>query len=225
MTKYAEELDTATAVLAAARADRAIADRRRGPAAAARGGRGRRCTRSTRSTTPRRSPTGMATPGCRWRVRGLRWWRSSRSPSSPPRSGSPPTPGSGTSVTPWSWATASRGCGAAWSPGTCGRTWRGGSPTRPSRSHPTAASFVDRHVAPCGAQDRTRPAGTPRRRGDRHPHAGAGRGTAAGEGGRPVLHRRGPAGLLRRHRRRCTGSSTWPTPSTSNTPSPGWPPS
>ena len=67
MTKYAEELDTATAVLAAARADRAIAD-----AAEARllqhAVTGRRCTRSTRSRTPPRSAdrygdTGMPVAG------------------------------------------------------------------------------------------------------------------------------------------------------------------
>ena len=43
--------------------------------------------------------------------------------------------------------TGSRGCGAGWSRVTSGRGWPGGSPTRPSSSHPEAAAFVDRHVA------------------------------------------------------------------------------
>ena len=76
-----------------------------------------------------------------------------------------------------------------------------------------------------GAQDRPRPARTARGRGDRHVHAGPGRGTPAREGRRPVLHDRAAADLLRRHRRRCTASSTWPTPSTSNKPSAASPPS
>ncbi len=90
----------------------------------------------------------MATPGCRSRVRVRRWWRSSRSPSSPPRSGSPPTP-------------ARRYVGHALElrhrlPRVWRRVVKGD--LRPYLARrvadqtlslsPEAASFVDRHVAP-----------------------------------------------------------------------------
>ena len=53
----------------------------------------------------------------------------------------------GTSATPSSSPTASRGSGAAWSRVTSGRGWPAGSPTRPCSLSPEAAAFVDRHVA------------------------------------------------------------------------------
>ena len=216
MTKYAEELDTASAVLAAARADRAIAD-----AAEARLLQHAVAWAAMHSVDSIEDAAtiwraGTATPGCRWRVRVRRWWRSSRSPSSPPRSGCPPMPGSGTSATPSScahrlprvWRRVVKGDLRAW--------LARGSPTRPCCSHPEAAAFVDRHVAPCGAQDRPRPARTPGGRGDRDLHARPGRGTPAGEGRRPVLHGRAAADLLRRHRRgaRRAGPGRRPRPRT-----------
>ena len=79
---------------------------------------------------------------------------------------------------------------------------------------------MDAHVAPTRAQDRPVPAARSGRAGDRPVHARPRRGTTAGEGRRPLLHHRGPAGLLRRHREPCTASSTWPTPRTSRPPSP-----
>ena len=102
MTKYAEELDTATAVLAAARADRAIADVPRPDLLQAAVDWAAMHSVDSIEDAATICEAGTATPGCRSRVRVRRWWRSSRSPSSPPRSGCPPMRVSGTSATPWS---------------------------------------------------------------------------------------------------------------------------
>ena len=135
MTKYAAELDTASAVLAA----RVTSGGSPTPPRPA-------CCRHAvhvggdaldrldprtrrRSGEGRYGDTGMPVAG-----EGARWWRSSRSPSSPPRSGCPPMPGSGTSATPSSSPTGCRGCGGGWCRVTCGRGWPAGSPTRPSCS-------------------------------------------------------------------------------------------
>ena len=67
---------------------------------------------------------------------------------------------------------------------------------------PEAAGVCGPARRPGGAQDRPRPARPAGRGGDRHPHARAGRGTPAREGGGPVLHHRVPAGLLPRHQHR-----------------------
>ena len=193
MTRYAAELDTATAVLDCCAYASGGCGPCGGPVVAGRGAvggdafgrldRGRRDDRRT----------GMAIPGCRWRVRVRHWWRSSRSPSSPPRSGSPRMPGSGTSATRSSCAIGSRGCGVAWSRVTSGRGWRGGSrtrpcccPRRPRRSWTVTSRHVAHKIGPVQLE-------RARRRGDRHVHARPGRGTTAGEGGRPVLHDRAAA--------------------------------
>ena len=112
MAADAIELDTAGAVLDCSRASNARSRTGPRPGCCRPRWSGRRCTRSTRSTR-RRCWSGTATRACRWPVRVHRWWRSSRSPSSPPPSASPPTPERRTSGRPSSCATASRGCGAA----------------------------------------------------------------------------------------------------------------
>ena len=141
---------------------------------------GRRCTAWTRSRRPRPWRGAYGEAGCRWRVRVRRWWRSSRSPSSPPRSECRRMRGSGTSATPSSCAT---GCPRVWRrvqcTVTCGRGWRAGSPSKTLLLSLDAASFVDRHVAPTRAPDRTRPAGPAGRRGDRPLHARRSRGAVA----------------------------------------------
>ena len=88
--------------------------------------------------------------------------------------------------------TGSRGSGAESSRVISGRGWRAGSRTRPSSSHPrprrswTATSRTWRTRSDPSSSNGSW-------RGDRDVHAGAGRGTPVGEGGRPVLHRRAAA--------------------------------
>ena len=160
------------AVLATARASRADRGRRRGRSVAGRRWTGRRCTPRTRSMRPRPDRGRVRrSAGCRWRVRVLRWWRSSRSPSSPPRSACRRMPGGGTSGTPWSSGTGCRGCGRGCVKGDL-RPWLARRiADQTLLLSPEAAGVVDRHVAQGGAQDRSGPAGTAGGRGDRHVHA------------------------------------------------------
>ena len=209
MTRYAEELDTATAVLAAVRSDRAIAD-----AAEARLLQHAVAWAAMHSVD---SIEDAATMGDRYGDTGM------------------PVAGEGAplvaefAITEFaaaigvstdagkryvgersSCATGSPGCGAASSTATSGRGTLGGSPTRPCSSHrkpPRSWTGTSRRwrtrSAPCSWS------GWWTRRS--RPYARPGRGTTVGEGRRPVLHGRAAADLLRRHGRRCTASWTWPT--------------
>ena len=157
---------------------------------------GRRCTRWTRSWRPRPWPrVRMARRGCRSRVRGHLWWRSSRSPSSPP---------------PWGCRTdaGKRYVGHAlelryrlprvWKRVQSGdlRPWLARRIAEKTLLlSMDAAGFVDRHVAPTAHRigpvqlDRLVDEAIGRLHARPRPSAGA-----SSDGGRPVLHRRGPAG-------------------------------
>ena len=149
---------------------------------------------------------------------GAPWSRSSRSPSSPPRSACPPRPARPTSARPSSSAT---GC-ADLVPGDQGDlpAWRARRVARETIVLSVeAAGYVDLHVAHVAHKVRppARPAG---RGGDRAVHARGGRTPPPPGRRRPVLHHRHPAALAAGHQHRVRASSTSPTPSTSTPPSP-----
>ena len=198
MTKYAEELDTATAVLAAARAVGRCRPAEADLLQAAVYWAAMHSVDSIEDAATiadRYGDTGMPVAGegaplvAEFAITefaaAIGVSTDAGQPVRRPRPGAVPT--------------GSRGSGAAWSRVTSGRGWRAGSPTRPSSSHPRRVVCGPARRA-CGAQDRTRPARTARGRGDRDLHARPRRGTPVGESRRPVLHHRAAADLLRRHR-------------------------
>ncbi len=212
MIETTPETDTAAAVLAAARADRAIADAAEARSACSTRWTGRPCIRWTRSWRPRPWPrVRMARRGCRSRVRVRRGWRSSRSPSSPRRWGCRRMRGSGTSATPSNSATACPGCGE--------RVQYGG--LRPWLARriaektllltQDAAGFVDRHVAPTAHRIGPGPARPAGRRGDRPLHARRSRSAVASNTRTAGTSPSSPA--------RCT-PTTAPWPSTASSTSP-----
>ena len=98
--------------------------------------------------------------------------------------------------------TGSRGCGAAWSVVEL-KAWQARRiADRTFLLSQEAAAFVDAQVAPTAHKIGPVPTARAGGAGHRPVHARPRRGTTAREGRRPLLHRRGPAGLLRRHRRR-----------------------
>ena len=155
MTKTAPELDTASAVLDAVRSSRAIADaaeaRTPGPGGRLGGDALHRLDRRARPVT------GSGTSRSRSPDRVRRWWRSSPSPSSPPRWVCRPRSARPTSGRPSSCATASPGPGRGWWAVTWRRGGPAGSPGPPSpcRGRPRRTS------TPRSRRSRTRSAPPP----------------------------------------------------------------